>query len=184
MRCASKPKKASPRRMGCHHAPSLRHPCAKFAPACARRGFSNTPAHLTSPLKESKARVIFETSMCCYSSGFFWVPEGSLVGFFVRHHWALELVCGADFSCKLTCGAGPGDLGGFRGRVRPKIQGKPARQFPARLTSSTQKNRKWLRNGLIISFPCEFRVRSASFSGPNQFKGVSGPSSAGNWLNT
>jgi len=25
---------------------------------------------------------------------------------------ALKLVCGADFSCILMCGAGPGDLGG------------------------------------------------------------------------
>ena len=28
---------------------------------------------------------------------------------------ALELICGADFSCKLMYGAGPGDLGGSRG---------------------------------------------------------------------
>ena len=31
--------------------------------------------------------------------------------FFVRHHLALGLVCGAHFSWKLMCGAGPGDLG-------------------------------------------------------------------------
>ena len=54
-----------------------------------------------------------------------WVPEGSLAGFFVRRHLALELVCGADFSCLLMCGAGPGDLGGGPGaRFRPKFPGK------------------------------------------------------------
>jgi len=30
---------------------------------------------------------------------------------------ALELVSGADFSCILMCGAGPGDLGRSRGSV-------------------------------------------------------------------
>jgi len=44
-----------------------------------------------------------------------WVPERSLAGFFGCRDIALELVCGADFSLKLTCGAGPGDLGGSRG---------------------------------------------------------------------
>jgi len=34
---------------------------------------------------------------------------------FVRHETVLELVRGADFSWKLMCGAGPGDLGGSRG---------------------------------------------------------------------
>ena len=44
---------------------------------------------------------------------------------------ALELVCGADFSCRLVCGAVPGDLGGRPGgRVRPEIQGKPCRGGP------------------------------------------------------
>ena len=51
---------------------------------------------------------------CCFVS-LFLVPEGSLAGFFVRRHLALELVCGADFSWELMCGAGPGDLGGSRG---------------------------------------------------------------------
>ena len=36
----------------------------------------------------------------------------------------LELVSGADFSLKFMCGAGPGDLGGPGGRLRPKIQEK------------------------------------------------------------
>jgi len=44
-----------------------------------------------------------------------WVSEGSLAGRFVRHHLALDLVCGADFSWKLMSGAGPGDLEGSRG---------------------------------------------------------------------
>ena len=32
-----------------------------------------------------------------------WVPEGNLAGFFGCREAALELVCGADFSCKLMC---------------------------------------------------------------------------------
>ena len=36
--------------------------------------------------------------------------EGSLAGFFGCHEMALELVCGAVFSCTLMCGAGPGDI--------------------------------------------------------------------------
>ena len=43
------------------------------------------------------------------------VPEGSLAGFWGRHEKALELVCGAVFLWKLTCGAGPGDLGASPG---------------------------------------------------------------------
>ena len=42
----------------------------------------------------------------------FWVPEGSLARFFVRHRLAFELVCGADFLCKLMCRAALGDLWG------------------------------------------------------------------------
>ena len=37
---------------------------------------------------------------------------------------ASELVCGADFSCKLMCGAGPGDLGGARGSASAENPGK------------------------------------------------------------
>ena len=36
-----------------------------------------------------------------------WVPEGSLAGFFVRHHLALELVSGDDFWCKLMSRSRP-----------------------------------------------------------------------------
>ena len=43
-----------------------------------------------------------------------WVPEGSLAGFVVRRHLALDFVCGADFSRKLSCGAGVGNLRGSR----------------------------------------------------------------------
>ena len=64
-----------------------------------------------------------------------WVPEGSLAGSFVRHHLALELVCGTDFSFKLMCGAGPGDLRGSWGSVSAKNLGKPGRKSPARLPS-------------------------------------------------
>ena len=46
------------------------------------------------------------------------VPELEHQGFFVRRHLALDLVCGADFSCVLMCRAGPGDLGGTGGRFR------------------------------------------------------------------
>ena len=69
-----------------------------------------------------------------------WVPEGNLAGCFVRHGMALEWVCGADFSWKLMCWAGPGDLRGSRGPIQPKIQGKPGQQFPVRLPSGIQVN--------------------------------------------
>ena len=57
------------------------------------------------------------------------VPEGSLTGFFGRRHLALELISGADFSWKLKCEAGPGDLGGSRGSVWAQSPGEPARKF-------------------------------------------------------
>ena len=43
---------------------------------------------------------------------------------FVRHHLALDLVCGVDFSCKFMCGAGPGDLGRSQGSGPAEISGK------------------------------------------------------------
>ena len=51
---------------------------------------------------------------------------------------ASELVCGADFSCKLMCGAGPGDQGGSRGsdsaenhrKTGPKISSQTAFRYP------------------------------------------------------
>ena len=52
------------------------------------------------------------------------VPEGSLADFCGRHRLALELVCGANFSWKLMCGAGPGDLRESGGRLRAKTTGK------------------------------------------------------------
>ena len=69
-----------------------------------------------------------------------WLPEGSLAGSCWFHEMALELVCGADFSCKLMCGAGPGDLGGPGGWLRSTIQGKPGRKSPAKLLSSSYPN--------------------------------------------
>ena len=55
---------------------------------------------------------------------------------------ALELVCGADFSWKLMCGAGPGDLGGSRGsasagnlgKTGPKISSQAAFRYPVPVT--------------------------------------------------
>ena len=69
-----------------------------------------------------------------------WVLEGSLAGFLGCHKIALEWVCGADFSWKLMCVAGPGDLGGSRGpasaenpgKTRPKISGQIAFRYPGR----------------------------------------------------
>ena len=55
-----------------------------------------------------------------------WVPEGNLAAFFVRHHFALELVRGADFPWKLMCGAGPGDLGVSRVSMSAENTGKRA----------------------------------------------------------
>ena len=65
-----------------------------------------------------------------------WVPEGSLAGSFARHHLALQVVCAADFSCKLTCGAGP-----VRGRIRPKIQGEAGQKTPAKDCQQKPRNR-------------------------------------------
>jgi len=67
-----------------------------------------------------------------------WVPEGSLAGFFGCRIMAVELVCKADFSCKLICGAGPGDLEGSRGSISienpgktgPKISSQTAFKYP------------------------------------------------------
>jgi len=75
----------------------------------------------------------------------FWVPEGSLAGFCVRHHLALESVCGADFSWKVMCGAGPGDLGGSRGsastenpkKTGPKISSQTALRYPGQGVGAT-----------------------------------------------
>jgi len=50
----------------------------------------------------------------------------------------LELVCGADFSIILMCGAGPCDIGVSRGRFRLEVQRNQGRKSPARLPSSTQ----------------------------------------------
>jgi len=66
-----------------------------------------------------------------------WVPEGSLAGVVVRCHLALELACGLDFSRRLMCGAGPGDLGGPRGSALAENK-KTARKSSARLPSGTQ----------------------------------------------
>ena len=67
----------------------------------------------------------------------FWVLEGSLAGFPSRRERALDLACGADFSCKLMCGAGP-DLGESRGsasaenpgKTGPKISSQTAFRYP------------------------------------------------------
>jgi len=67
-----------------------------------------------------------------------WVPEGSLAGFDGWRKMALEWVSGADFSCTLMCGAGPGDLGGSRGSVSAQNPGKPGRKSPARLPLGSQ----------------------------------------------
>ena len=57
---------------------------------------------------------------------------------------ALELVCGADFSCKLMFRASPGDLGGSRvsisvgnpGKTGPKISSQTAFRYPAHFESN------------------------------------------------
>ena len=65
---------------------------------------------------------------------------------------ALEFVRVADFSCKLMCGAGPGDLGGSRGspsaenprKTGPEISSQTAFKYPA----------KWLALKSTASKPC------------------------------
>ena len=44
-----------------------------------------------------------------------WVPGGSLAGPFARHHLALKLACGADFSCKFGVPGGSRRSRGFPG---------------------------------------------------------------------
>ena len=66
-------------------------------------------------------------------------PSGPLFG---CREMALEFVCGANFSWTWICGAGPGDIGGPGGRLRPEIQGKPGRKSPARLPSCTHVKEK------------------------------------------
>jgi len=68
------------------------------------------------------------------------VPKGSLAGYLGCREMAFELVCGADFSWKLMCGAGPGDLGGCKGvgfcRKSTKNQ---AEKCPVELPSGIQE---------------------------------------------
>ena len=95
----------------------------------APKGYDSQPAidDLGRRLPSAAAGGRFLAVLCSIwpASLKMWAPEGSLAGFFVRRGLALELVCGPDFSWKLTCGAGPGDLGGGPGgRLRPKIQEK------------------------------------------------------------
>ena len=55
---------------------------------------------------------------------------GSLAGFAGYRDMALESVCVADFSCKLVCGAGPGDLGWSRGSTSAENPRKTGRKSP------------------------------------------------------
>ena len=75
-----------------------------------------------------------------------WVLEGSLAVFLVRREAALDLVCGADFSCKLMRGRAPAIKTGPGDRFRSKFPEKPGRKSPAGLPSGTQKDRKRSRN--------------------------------------
>ena len=88
----------------------------------------------------------------------FWVPEGSLAGFLGYHELGLEVVRGADFSWKLMCGAGPGDLGGSRGsasaenpgKTVPKVSSQTAFRYSApevlwQQTISSSVSRLWLK---------------------------------------
>ena len=68
-----------------------------------------------------------------YMSSPLWIPEGSLAGLFVRHHLALELVCGAVFLWKLVCRAGPGDLGGSWGSVSAENPGKTGPEISSQI---------------------------------------------------
>ena len=81
------------------------------------------------------------------------VLEGSLAGCFVRRFLALELISGDDFSCKLMCGAGPGDLGGSRGSASAENPGKTGPIISSKLYRAhreigslhwTEVSRNWL----------------------------------------
>ena len=62
------------------------------------------------------------------------VHEGSLAGIFVRRHLALELVSGANFSCKLMFRPGPGDLG----EVPGSVSGLKPRKTGPKISSQTE----------------------------------------------
>ena len=58
---------------------------------------------------------------------------------------AFELVCGADFSCKLMYGAGSGDLGGSRGSDSAKISGRTPGSF-----KRTPGSPGWSEGALVL----------------------------------
>ena len=120
-------------------------------PACSQGGGRRTPppceASGSKPRQPGRQIKTKSGTKCSWDLGvgsnhtcwpIFWVPEGNLAGFCVRHHLALESVCGADFSWKVMCGAGPGDLGGSRGsastenpkKTGPKISSQTAFRYP------------------------------------------------------
>ena len=80
-------------------------------------------------------------------------PETSTADTGYCHEVALELVSGADFLCKLMCGAGPVDLRGSQGpRGRPdpendRFSAKSQSFFSSRIFS-------WLVGGLFLLVPC------------------------------
>ena len=76
-----------------------------------------------------------------------WVPEGSLAGFFLRRHLALESACEADFSWKLMCGAGPGDLGGSRVSASAENPGKTGPKISSQTAFSRGRQKGWFSRG-------------------------------------
>ena len=89
------------------------------------------------------------------------MPEDSL-RFFVRHEMALDLVCRADFSCKLNCRVSPGDLEGSwgpgRGRDRAGTDHRPGGRGRFRagigLGNFTTPRFEPLMNGQAHIMPC------------------------------
>ena len=73
-----------------------------------------------------------------------WAPEGRVAGFSGRREKAQELICRADYSCDLMCGAGPGDLRGSWGlgpAQKPKKTG-PKNSGGPRGSDSAENRRK------------------------------------------
>ena len=133
----------------------LRRPtCSKGSPAdrgrpdpqtSAMSGLSNNHAGkaLVCFVCSPPVLDVFGLSPCSAST---WLPEGSMAGFSIRRHVALESACGANLSCKLMCGAGPGchrgpDLAEDPGKAGPTISGKTAFKYPANGVSNQMSYR-------------------------------------------
>ena len=102
-----------------------------------------------------------------------------IVGFWL----ALELVCGTNFSCKLMCGAGPGDLGGPQGAIPA---GNPRKTEPKIFSQTACRYPEQIRSHLALELVCgaDFPCKLMCGAGPGDLGGSRGSISAGNPMKT